>query len=395
MKKVLVLGVGAQGSTVAKRLDNEPNVSTVVCADFDKRAVDELVKGLKKGVGVQIDATKVDSIAKAAEGMDLMVNALPVTLTKNALDAAIEAKINYQDFAAGFLTGREDETCLEYIEGIKYMYTEYSKRFKDIGKMAIIGTGSAPGFICVAARKAVSFLDSCDTVNVMVYEGVEAKRFMPFWWSPVTALGDMSGDAIAYENDKMVITEGFSRPYKRVFKEMPDKEVTLVEHWHDEPVLMGFNSNEYFKGAHNVYFKYGGVGIDFAYPLKRAGLLSKKKEQVTGCNIAPFDVILAHIPPAPKYHDEIQEIIDEGLVADTGAAVVECIGKKDGKGVMAEAHINAPGLVDSFEKFGVTAEQYLTGQGGFLFTKLFVNDKFTQQGLISSDMLTEEDRIIS
>ena len=31
---------------------------------------------------------------------------------------------------------------------------------------------------------------------------------------------------------------------------------------------------------------------------------------------------------------------------------------------------------------------YLTGQGGFLFSKLFLNDKFDQTGLISSDMLT-------
>jgi hypothetical protein len=33
---------------------------------------------------------------------------------------------------------------------------------------------------------------------------------------------------------------------------------------------------------------------------------------------------------------------------------------------------------------------YLTGQGGALFTKMFVNDKYDQKGLISSDMITEE-----
>ena len=33
---------------------------------------------------------------------------------------------------------------------------------------------------------------------------------------------------------------------------------------------------------------------------------------------------------------------------------------------------------------------YLTGQGAFLFTKLFVNDMITQKGLISSDMLNDE-----
>jgi hypothetical protein len=33
---------------------------------------------------------------------------------------------------------------------------------------------------------------------------------------------------------------------------------------------------------------------------------------------------------------------------------------------------------------------YLTGQGGALFTKMFVADKYTQHGLISSDMITDE-----
>ena len=37
-KKVLVLGTGAQGTTVAKRLDLEPNVDKIICADYDEAA---------------------------------------------------------------------------------------------------------------------------------------------------------------------------------------------------------------------------------------------------------------------------------------------------------------------------------------------------------------------
>ena len=55
-----------------------------------------------------------------------------------------------------------------------------------------------------------------------------------------------------------------------------------------------------------------------------------------------------------------------------------------------ETHVFAPGLVESFEKAGITAEMYLTGQGGYLFSKLFVNDQLDQKGVISSDMLTFE-----
>ncbi len=150
------------------------------------------------------------------------------------------------------------------------------------------------------------------------------------------------------------------------------------------------NSEKYFKGAKNIYFKYGGAGIDFAEPLSRAGLLSKVPVEVDGQMVVPFNVVLKHLPPAPKYKEEIQEIIDEGLVCDSGAMVVEAIGMKDGKKVIVESHVFAPGLLEAFERAGITAEMYLTGQGGSLFTKLFVKDMYTQKGLISSDMLTDD-----
>ena len=71
--------------------------------------------------------------------------------------------------------------------------------------------------------------------------------------------------------------------------------------------------------------------------------------------------------------------------------VIESYGKKDGKDTLVEVHVSAPGFVESFELAGITAEMYLTGQSGYLFSKLFINDDFgDMSGLISSDMLTQE-----
>ena len=390
MKKVLVLGVGAQGTTVALKLDQEPNVEEIICADYNKDAVDDLVKNLKKGRGIRVDGSKKENIVAAAQGVDLIVNAMPLDFGKNVLEAAIEVKANYQDFAAAENIADTGNPYNNWVEGIKIMYSDYSKRFKEIDKTAIIGTGSAPGLMCVVSRRAVRELDTCDTINMLVYEGVEAKRFLPYWWSPLVALSDMVEDAFAFENGEVIRTTPFSRPVTRRFPEMDNVEVTMVEHAHDEPVYMGLNNEKFFKGAQNIYFKYGGVGIDFARPIYRAGLLNRKKENINGTEIAPFDVILAHVPPAPRSKEEVKEIINEGLVSDTGAFVVEAIGRKDGKDVMVDTHVFAPGLVDSFERAGISSEMYLTGQGGFLFTKMFVNDKYTQHGLISSDMLTDD-----
>lgn len=383
LKKVLVLGVGAQGSAAAKKLDLEPNVEEIVCADIDSDAVENLVKALRKARGTTVDAHDKNSIVKAAEGVDLILNGLPLECTQNVLEAALEVKAHYQDYAA--------TTALheDWVESIRMQYEVYGPKFEAIGKLALVGTGSAPGLICAATRDAMRYLDSCETIYNIVWEGVEAKRFLPFWWSPVTALHDMSEKGYAFEDGKLVRLEAFDHPITRQYEGM-EKEITFVEHCHDEPIHYSFNAEKYFKGAKNAYFKYAGPGVDFAKPLYRAGLLSHQKELVGDVEVAPFDLVLKHLPPAPKFREEIQEILDEGLISDTGCMVIEAYGQKDGKDVLVETHVNAPGLVESFELAGITAEMYLTGQGGFLFSKLFLNDQFDQRGLISSDMLSME-----
>jgi len=405
MKKVLVLGVGAQGSAAARKLDTEPNVSEIICADFDMDAVDHVVKSIKKGRGMHVDAHKLGSIIAAAEGVDLILNGLPLECTQNVLDAALAVKANYQDYAGTTALADmwyeqhpekdaddpvfEDEATTEWYYSIRALYEIYGPKFEAIDRLALFGTGSAPGLICAATRDAMRHLDSCDTIYNIVWEGAIAKRFQPFWWSPVTALTDMSEMALAYENGKLINTPAFGLPMKRQYDYM-DEPITFCEHCHDEPLQYSFNSETYFKGCKNAYFKYAGAGMDFAKPLYQAGLLSKEKVDYHGMEIVPFDFVLHNIPAAPKYEEEIQSFIDEGLALDSGCMVIEAYGKKDGKDVLIETHVNAPGFVESFERAKMTAEMYLTGQGGYLFSKLFVNDKLDQKGVISSDMLTFE-----
>ena len=63
---------------------------------------------------------------------------------------------------------------------------------------------------------------------------------------------------------------------------------------------------------------------------------------------------------------------------------------KGGKPVTVETHVMAPGMIESFERSGLTAEMYLTGQGGAIFTKMLLNDVINEPGLISSAMLNDE-----
>ena len=389
MKKVMVCGCGAQGSTICRKLDQEPNIEEVICADFNYAAAEAVCKLMTKGTPKQVDASSVDAIVAAAEGCELIVNVMPLELGINVMNAALKVKACYQDLSAceNVVEGYPEYDT--WFEGIRYMYTEYGKKFAENGTTAIIGTGSAPGVMCVVARKAVNELDECDTINCMVYEGTRSKRFIPFWWSPVTAMCDMEEDAFAFENCEHIRTKPFSRPVKRNWPEC-GREVTLVEHAHDEPVYIGFNREKYFKNCKNAYFKYGGTGIEFSEGLYKAGLLHHEEEEFNGVKISPFDWVLAHVPAAPKDPEVIKEIIDEGIIEDNGAFVCEAYGQKDGKNVMVDLHLCAPGIEEAYEKAKMSGEMYLTGQGAFLYTKLFVNEMITQKGLISSDMLDDD-----
>ncbi|MDO4834589.1 MAG: saccharopine dehydrogenase NADP-binding domain-containing protein [Bacillota bacterium] len=405
-KKVLVLGVGAQGSAAAKRLDEEAAVTEIVCADYDMNAVNKIVGELKKAKGLQVDAHDVNSIIAAAEGADLVINALPLECTENVLDAALAVRADYQDYAGTISLDQmwidsefydpanepafEDPAALKWWRSLNAMYRIYGPKFKERGRLAIFGTGSAPGLICAATNYSMRFLDSCDTIYNFVWEGAIAKRFQPFWWSPVTALNDMSDMAIAWEDGKFINTPAFGRDTKRQYDYM-EEEITFREHCHDEPLHYGFNADTYFKGCKNAYFKYAGAGMDFCKPLYEAGLLSQEEEDFQGHKIVPFRFILSHIPHAPKHEEEIRAFIDEGMAVDSGCMVIESYGKKDGRNILVEVHVNAPGFVESFEKAKMTGEMYLTGQSGYLYSKLFINgDLEGESGVISSDMLTDD-----
>jgi len=394
MEKILVLGVGAQGSTAAERLGEHSNVEQIICADFDTHAVDSIVSKVNgnspgKAKGIQVDASKKEDIAMIASDVDLIVDALPTQVGFNAVEAALEVKTNYQNFTAGDLPAGADGEAPEWLKAFEMMFEHYGPRFEDIGKTAVICTGSAPGLINVVVSDAMRYLDTCETINLFVYEGVEAKRDLPFWWSPEVALGDMVERPYVFEDGKIIQVDPFSGGNFKEFKGV-EEPIRMVNHLHDEQILIGMHADTHFKGCRNANFQYGGVGVEYAEGLYNRGLLSQEKSiDIGGEMYSPFELMVKMLPPAPKYEHEITEILEEGLKSDTGAMLVQAFGRKDGKDVRVDTYVYAPGCAEAFERSGLTGEMYLTGQGGYLFTELLLENKFHQKGVISADMLTE------
>ncbi len=385
MKTVMIIGVGAQGSTIAKRLNEEENVSRIICADYDLKAADELGNTLEKATAIQVNANEVKDIIKAADNADIIVNGLPIQYNLNVMEAALEIGASYQDLCMTYIDGKTPDQATEII------FSEQSDKFKKKSALALTNTGSAPGLINVIVRESAEILDTCDSIEMNVYEGVWSKKFIPFWWSPEVAFEDMATNPTRFENGVFIETAPFDNPVMIKFKGV-DKEIRMVDHNHEEPITLGLNAERCLKGAKNIIFRYGGPHVEVSEALYNMGFLSFEEKEHNGMKYIPFDLTIANAPPAPKYREEIQEILDEGLISEEGAVQVLVEGKKDGKPTKITNYVNAPGLIESFEKSGLSHESYLTGQCAFIFTKMLVDDVIQQHGAIAPEVLNSEER---
>ena len=385
MKKVIIVGVGAQGSTIAKRLNEDPFVSEIICADYDRKAAEELGSTLDKATSLQLDAGQVENVVSAAKGCDMIVNGLPLEYDLIIMEAALTVSADYMDMAGPMIEE------IGFVESYKLIFTEWNDRFKKKGLTALVGAGSTPGLANIMARESVDQMDVCDKIGIYVYDGVWANRFTPFWWSPEVALGDMGYITFRCENGEIITDEPFSRPEMMTFKGIPGP-VRMVDHEHDEPVTMGLLKDKVLKGVRDVEFKYGGPSVDLSESLYKMGLLSLEPVDVKGTAIVPMDLVLKLTPPAPKYPDEIQAIINEGLEMEEGAFLVRVQGQKGGRHVCIDSYMCAPGLKESFETSQISHESYSTGQCASVFVKMMVNDVFTGKGLFSPEELGTAER---
>ncbi|MBA7713378.1 hypothetical protein ES703_122380 [subsurface metagenome] len=342
MKRIIVMGTGAQGSIVARLLDEEPNVSEIICADYELKSAERLEKMLSKAKSVKVDAHNIEEILESAKGAELIVNALPIEFNLTVIEAALQGGMNYQDLASA---GAEPVEGLSDLEAWKREMKRMDERFKEAGLIALINAGSAPGLTNLLVRNSVDKLDSCERIDILLYEAVWTKKLIPFWWSPEVAFNDMADEPDVFEDGQFKRVKPFDRSEMIHFKGVGARR--MVAHTHEEVDSLATN----IKGVKHVRMKMGGSAMEFSESLYKMGLLSREPVEVNGVQVIPLDLILKLAPPAPSSVEEIEAALAEGLELEEGAALVRVEGTKEGKKVRIDNYINAPGLIESLEKY--------------------------------------------
>ena len=146
MSVILVVGAGGQGAPCASILARDEQFSEIRLGDVDldlARRVSEKI-GSDKVKPFALDARQKAEIARAADGVDAIINLTLVSFNQNVLEAALGAQTHYVDTACdyGYL--------VQMASGTKPL--QYEQAFRDIGKTALMGCGATPGVTNVLVR---------------------------------------------------------------------------------------------------------------------------------------------------------------------------------------------------------------------------------------------------
>jgi len=143
MKKVLVVGTGAQGGPCASILSRQKDVSNIVLGDIDvglATRVKEKIKSDKVTV-MKLDASKIEEIEKAARGSDVIINLTPLDFNVNIMGVALSSGIPYVDAASW-----------NDVFEVDSKFEKTDSEFKQAGLTAFTNCGATPGISNVMAR---------------------------------------------------------------------------------------------------------------------------------------------------------------------------------------------------------------------------------------------------
>jgi len=361
-KKVLIVGAGAQGGPCASILARDKDISEVVLADLDIDLANKAKAKIKsdKLSTTKVDASDVESIVKAANGIDAIINLTLTEFDFNIMQAALKCGAHYVDTSFGEGSA-EDIRATDNIlaQMMAKRPLSFDREFKEAGLTALLGCGASPGVFNVLARYLSDKLDSVDEIRIrfgrrpLVSSGEVIKGWAPTW-SPFRALWGYAVEPTIFEDGEYRKYPIYSRCEDYEFP-APVGTIPLVYHQHQEPISL-----PYFIGKGIKY-------CDFKYTIdKEVGTLIKtgfdrsEPVEVKGVKVAPRDVLLKLVPrPGDTFLTEDENTASLPIkVAACG--VIEVTGAKSGKNREYKISL-APLLyttpeerLELYKKFGAT-----------------------------------------
>ncbi|MEL0149734.1 MAG: saccharopine dehydrogenase C-terminal domain-containing protein [Pontimonas sp.] len=317
--KILLIGAGGVGNSLAKLLATRNFYDAVVVADYDMSRAEGVLEWIAhrfpaaspKFSASQIDASSAANVTEAAltHGSTVVMNAVEPSFVEAIFDGSLAAGADYMDMAMSLSHPHPSDPHQK--TGIKlgdYQF-EKSAEWDKAGRLALVGMGVEPGISDVFARYAADHLFSeideigvRDGANLVVTDDEGREIFAPSF-SIWTTIEECLNPPLIWEKDAgWFTTAPFSEPEVFDFPAgIGPVECVNVEH--EEVALV-----PRYLDAKRVTFKYG-LGDEFIGVLKTLNLMgldsttpisvrtapdSDGKRSVA--SVAPRDLVAAVLP---------------------------------------------------------------------------------------------------
>ncbi|MDZ7626002.1 MAG: saccharopine dehydrogenase C-terminal domain-containing protein [Ignavibacteriaceae bacterium] len=294
MKKIIVLGAGLVGRTIASELSK----------DYQVTAVDTNINRLEtlsnKKINTQVADLSSDSeIKKVVKDYDLVIGALPGFMGFNTLKSIIEAKKNVVDIS--FFP--EDPFLLDDLA-------------KEKGVTAIVDCGVAPGLANVILGYHNQKMKISDYRCLV--GGLPYKRDWPFeykaFFSPIDVIEEYTRPARIVVDGKIVEKPALSEPEIINYKEVGDLEAFNTDG------LRSLMKTMKIPNMIEKTMRYPGH-IDLMKIFREVGLFDQREIEVKGKLIRPIDLTAKLMFPfwSPEKGEKDFTLLEVYIDGDSGS----------------------------------------------------------------------------
>lgn len=352
--RILILGMGLMGPTIAKDCTEDPDVTKVTGADIDKARLDEsmsYVNNPKFDIDV-LSVLEHEKLVKKMKDYDLVIHGTASRFSINALRAAMEAKVNIVDLAGG---GYPQEG-------------EIYEEVRRAGITAIPGCGVDPGLIDVLSGQAVDTLDKAESV-MFACGGLPKNPEPPIDYKIVfggTKMPVRPGLVPMIEDGKQVQLDRYSE-VESIFVDGLQPMEAFTDGYPSSLLKLCIEKGvENFRGK---TIRYAGF-VDKIQFLNDMGLISTEPVDYDGKEVIPRELFHKIIYPLVKFDT------DEGD-RDITVLLVRVKGTKDGN----ETTISYD-MVDYYdEENGVTSMAKTTGYSAAIMARMLGRGAIKEKGI--------------
>jgi lysine 6-dehydrogenase len=354
MSKIVVLGCGLIGPTVARDCAEDSVVSRVLACDMDEERLgkaEEFVSNPKLETA-KLSVADHGALVERMRGFDVVVNATASRFSLGVLEAAMEVGVDVVDLGGGGYP----------LEGELY------DRVEKAGITAIPGCGVDPGLIDILCGYGMDLMDDVDEVHFacgglprdpeppLDYKIVFGGRRMPIRPGKVPMILDGARVEVdRYGDLEPVYIEGL-RDMEAFYDGFPSSLLKLCEE----------KGVKTFKGK---TVRYAGF-VDKLMFLLDLGVIGNEPVPYQGVEIVPLDFFHELIYPIVRFDEA------EGD-RDITVLLTRVEGVKGGSEMIVTYE-----MVDYFdEEKGVTSMAKTTGYTAAIITRMLARGAFPQKGI--------------